>query len=80
VTKLIEELMMKALLPLICLIALTACSDKPPEPQATPKSDTATTTTPWDGMKQDEQRAKDVQKVVDKQAEQQDKQVESQTQ
>jgi hypothetical protein len=37
-------------------------------------------TTPWDGMKQDEQRARDVQKMVDKQAARQNQQIEQQTQ
>lgn len=75
---------MKTCLPWLCLLALTACSGKPPEPQAagTPDkaADAAHVATPWDGMKQDEQRAKDVQKIVDKQAAQQDKQIEQQTQ
>ncbi|MGC1548574.1 MAG: hypothetical protein WA777_08590 [Rhodanobacter sp.] len=73
---------MKTLLPLLCLLALAACSNKPPEPQAA-ANDTATTasvTTPWDGLKKDEQRAKDVQKAADKQAADQQKQIDDATQ
>lgn len=73
---------MKIVLPLLCLCALAACTDKPPTPQAAPDEQThaASVATPWDAMKQDEQRAKDVQKLVNKQAEQQRKQIEAQTQ
>ncbi|HEY1590088.1 MAG TPA: hypothetical protein VGG00_10155 [Rhodanobacter sp.] len=67
---------MKTLPILLCLLALCACSDKPPQPQAKP----AQVATPWDAMKADEQRARDVQKVVDKQAEDQRKQIEAQEQ
>lgn len=62
---------MKSLLPLACLLALAGCSHKAPEPQAT--ATTQRVATPWDDMKKDEQRAKDVQKTVDQQAEQQRK-------
>lgn len=67
---------MKPLPILLCALALAACSSKPPEP----KAKTANVATPWDAMKADEQRAKDVQKVVDKQAEEQRKQIEAQQQ
>ena len=67
---------MKPLPFLLCALALGACSSKPPEPQAK----AANVATPWDAMKADEQRAKDVQKVVDRQAEEQRKQIEAQTQ
>jgi hypothetical protein len=70
---------MKPLPILLCVLALAACSNKPPPPIAQP-SQVPTPTTPWDAMKADEQRAKDVQKVVDKQAEEQRKQIEAQTQ
>jgi hypothetical protein len=70
---------MKAIPIVLCLLCLTACSDKPPAPQSDPAA-AASTPTPWDAMKQDEQRAKDVQKVVNKQAADQDKQTEQQTQ
>ena len=68
---------MKPLPILLCALALAACSSKPPEPQAKRAAKVAT---PWDAMKADEQRAKDVQKVVDKQAEEQRKQIEAQQQ
>lgn len=73
---------MKIVLPLLCLCALAACSDKPPTPQApsTGQARAASVATPWDAMKQDEQRAKNVQKIVNKQAEQQRKQIEAQSQ
>ncbi|MEO6925038.1 MAG: hypothetical protein ABI129_00095 [Rhodanobacter sp.] len=67
---------MKPLPILLCALALAACSSKPPEP----KAKAANVATPWDAMKADEQRAKDVQKVVDKQAEEQRKQIEAQQQ
>lgn len=72
---------MKVLPLLLCLSALAACSGKPPVPKAaTPPADQAHVATPWDGMQADVQRAKDVQKVVDKQAEKQRKQIQAQTQ
>lgn len=61
---------------LLCLLALAACSDKAPEPQAKP----AVVSTPFDTLRATEQRAKDVQKVVDKQAAEQRKQIEAQEQ
>lgn len=61
---------------LLGLLALTACSGKPPEPQA--KS--ADVATPFDALKASEQRARDVQKVVDQQAARQKKQIEAQSQ
>ncbi|HWX65081.1 MAG TPA: hypothetical protein VNZ27_01510 [Rhodanobacter sp.] len=67
---------MKTLPILLCVLALGACSGKPPEPKAKP----ADVATPFDAMKADEQRAKDVQKVVDKQTDEQRKQVEAQEQ
>jgi hypothetical protein len=70
---------MKTATVLLCLLALSACHNKPPQPQSDPKA-AAQPSAPWDTMKHDEQRAKDVQKVVDKQAAEQDKQVDQQTQ
>ena len=67
---------MKLMPILLCVLAIAACSSKPPEP----KAKAANVATPWDAMKADEQRAKDVQKVVDKQAEEQRKQIEAQQQ
>jgi ABC-type glycerol-3-phosphate transport system substrate-binding protein len=75
----IETFAMKTALVLFCLLSLAACSGKPPAPQSDPTT-AASTSAPWDAMKQDEQRAKDVQKVVNKQAADQDKQIEQQTQ
>ncbi|MBD8899416.1 hypothetical protein [Rhodanobacter sp. DHG33] len=72
---------MKTLLPLLCLLALTACSGKPPEPIAQPAAAASSrVATPWDAMKADEQRAKDVQKMANKQAADQSKQIDAQTQ
>ncbi|MFI4959151.1 MAG: hypothetical protein ACHP7C_08315 [Lysobacterales bacterium] len=65
---------MKTLPILLCVLALGACSGKPPEPKAKP----AAVATPFDALKADEQRAKDVQKVVDKQADEQRKQIDAQ--
>lgn len=62
---------------MLCVLVLAACSGKPPEPQAAPSSAAAPVATPWDHLKKDEQRAKDVQKTVDQQAEQQRKQIEA---
>ncbi|HTH69308.1 MAG TPA: hypothetical protein VL545_13690 [Rhodanobacter sp.] len=67
---------MKKLPLLLCVLALGACSSKPPEP----KAKAADVATPFDGLRADEQRAKDVQKIVDKQAEEQRKQIDAQTQ
>ena len=67
---------MKSLPLLLCALALGACSGKPPEPKAKP----ADVATPFDALKANEQRAKDVQKVVDKQADEQRKQIEAQEQ
>ncbi|MEI7035507.1 hypothetical protein [Fulvimonas yonginensis] len=66
---------MKPLLLLACLLALAACSNKAPEPQAAAAQ--ARTATPWDDLKKDEQQARDVQKVVDDQAKQQQKALEA---
>jgi hypothetical protein len=72
---------MKIATMLPCLLALSACHNKPPEPQSAPKAVAAAQpSAPWDAMKQDEQRAKDVQKLVDKHAAEQDKQIDQQTQ
>lgn len=57
---------------LLCMLALAACSGKPPQPQAT-DAPAARTATPWDGMKKTEQKAKDVQKASDQQAEREQK-------
>lgn len=67
---------MKSLPLLLCALALGACSGKPPEPKAKPVD----VATPFDALKASEQRARDVQKVVDKQADEQRKQIEAQEQ
>jgi hypothetical protein len=67
---------MKLLPLLFCLTVLGACSSKPPEPQAKP----AVVSTPFDAMRADEQRAKDVSKTVEKQADEQNKQIEAEQQ
>lgn len=66
---------MKPYLLLACLLALSACSRKAPEPQAAAAPERVAT--PWDAMKKDEQRARDVQKTVDEQARHQQKQIEA---
>jgi hypothetical protein len=65
---------MKSLPILLCILALGACSGKPPEPQAKATA----VATPFDALKAREQQARDVQKIVDKQAAQQRKQIQAQ--
>lgn len=58
----------------LCALALAACSGKPPAPQAqTPPRAAA----PWDQLKKDEQKAKDVQKTVDDQAAEERKKIDA---
>lgn len=71
---------MKILPLLCCVVALAACSHKAPAPQAAAKTTAPPVATPWDALKKDEQRARDVQKVVDKQAEEQRKQIDAASQ
>ncbi|WP_329741662.1 hypothetical protein [Dyella sp. A6] len=73
---------MKIALPLLCVTALAACSGKPPAPRTETASQAhaASTSAPWDAMTRDEQRARDVQTLVNKQAARQNKQIEQQTQ
>lgn len=69
----------RATLPVLLVttaLGLAACSDKPPAPRA-PADGKAAVATPWDGLKQDEQRARDVQKTVDRQADEQRRQIEA---
>ena len=63
---------MKTAALLLCLLALVGCSGKPPEPRAQP-----VTATPLDPLLKDKQRAIDVQKMADQQAEAQRKQLEA---
>lgn len=66
---------------MLCACALAACSGKPQEPVSQPASaSTARVATPWDDLKKDEQRARDVQKTVDQQAEQQRQQIDAASQ
>lgn len=63
---------------LICVFTLVACSGKPPAPVSQPASASTTrVATPWDDLKKDEQRARDVQKTVDQQAEKQRQQIDA---
>ena len=69
---------MKWLIPMLCLCALAACSGKPPAPGSAPAAaSTARVATPWDDLKKDEQRARDVQKTVDEQAKKQQEQIDA---
>jgi len=69
---------MKTLIPLLCLLALTACSGKAPAPQSTPATaSTARVATPWDDMEKAKQSAADVQKTVDEQAKKQQQAIEA---
>lgn len=69
---------MKRIVPLLCLLCLSACSGKAPAPESAPAAaSTARTATPWDGMKKDEQRARDLQKTLDQNAQKQQQQIEA---
>lgn len=68
---------MKWLILPLGLLALTACSGKPPAPKAEAAAAPPRTATPWDDLKKQEQKAKDVQKVVDQQADEQRKQLDA---
>lgn len=73
---------MKALTLMLCACALAACSGKPPTPVSQPAAagSTARVATPWDDLKKDEQRARDAQKTVDQQADQQRQQIDAASQ
>lgn len=69
---------MKRIAPLLCLLSLAACSGKPPAPESAPAAaSTARVATPWDDMKKDEQRAKDLQKTLDQNAQKQQQQLDA---
>jgi hypothetical protein len=69
---------MKWFVPMFCLCTLAACSGKPPAPVSEPAAaSTARVATPWDDLKKDEQRARDVQKTVDEQAKKQQDQIDA---
>ncbi len=61
-------------------VMLAACSGKPPVPRAGQDAQAKRVATPWDDMKKDEQRARDVQKDVDQQAAEQRKRIEAASQ
>lgn len=66
---------------ILCLCSLAACSGKPPAPVSQPAAASTTrVATPWDELKKDEQRARDVQKTVDQQAENQRQDIDAATQ
>lgn len=71
--------MIRKALPFALLALCTACS-KPPPPDQKPPEPQARVETPWDSMEAQKKKAQDVQKVVDKQAADQQKAVEAQTQ
>lgn len=62
---------------LLGLLALTACTSKPPDP---PQARPADVATPFDALKASEQRARNVQEVVNKRAAKEDRQIEAQQQ
>lgn len=67
---------MKCLPLCLCVMALAACTDKPPP--SGPKPPTPVST-PFDTLRAAEQRARDVQKTVDKAAAKQRKAIDDQS-
>ena len=68
---------MKCLPLCLCILALGACTDKPPPSEPKPPTPVST---PFDALRATEQRARDVQKVVDKAAAKQRKAIDDQSQ
>lgn len=68
---------MRCLMLGVCVLALGACTDKPPPTQ--PKPPTPVSSTPFDTLRATEQRAKDVQKIVDDAAARQRKAIDQQS-
>ena len=64
-------------LPLLCLFTLAGCSGTPAPPPGDPPKPQAST--PFDALKADEQRARDVQKTVDDHAAEQRKRIDAAT-
>ena len=60
----------------LCAMVLGACTDKPPAPEPKPPTPIST---PFDTLRATEQRARDVQKVVDKAAAQQRKAIDDES-
>lgn len=72
--------MKRLVLPIALVLTCAACS-KPPQPEQAPKPQAAAAVaTPWDSMQAQKKKAQDVQKVVDKQADDQRKAIEAQEQ
>lgn len=69
---------MKCLPLALCVFALGACTDKPPPTQ--PKPPTPVSSTPFDTLRATEQRAKNVQKIIDDAAAKQRKAIDDQQQ
>lgn len=69
----------RLILPIAAALACIACS-KPAPPQQDPPKPQAAVSVPWQSMEDQKKKAQDVQKVVDKQAEDQRKAIESQEQ
>lgn len=69
---------MKCLTLGLCVLALGACTDKPPPEQ--PKPPKPVSSTPFDTLRATEQRAKNVQKIVDDAAAKQRKAIDQQPQ
>jgi len=68
---------MKCLPLCLCLVALGGCTGKAPPPERKPPTPVST---PFDALRATEQRARDVQKVVDKAAAKQRKAIDDQSQ
>ena len=66
---------MKCLPLCLCVMALGACTDKPPSPAKPPTP----VSTPFDALRATEQRARDVQQVVDKAAAKQRKAIDDES-
>ncbi|KAF1008162.1 MAG: hypothetical protein GAK28_01141 [Luteibacter sp.] len=72
-------MMLRLTAPIAVVLACVACS-KPAPPQQDPPKPQAAVSVPWQSMEDQKKKAQDVQKVVDKQAEDQRKAVEAQEQ
>lgn len=72
-------MMLRLTAPIAIALACVACS-KPAPPQQDPPKPQAAVSVPWQSMEDQKKKAQDVQKVVDKQAEDQRKAVEAQEQ